>query len=75
MLKQDADSYSVFTLEWANHHLVNTKVAVVCFACLWRVVVKFRAACPALNRGNISHVLTSSNVGPRLNNGVDLPFP
>lgn len=75
MLKQDAEPYSVFTLEWADYHLVNSKVAVVCFAFLWRVVVKFRAACPALNRGNISHVLTSLNVSPRLDNGVDLPFP
>lgn len=78
LLKQDAETYLVFTLEWAKYPLVNTKVAVVCFADSIFVDgrdAKFRPACLVLSRGNIICVLISFKYKcPRLNNAVDLPF-
>ena len=51
MLKQNTETYLVFTLEWAKYPLVNTKVAVGCFAdSVFVRDVKFRPACLVLSR-------------------------
>lgn len=76
LLKQNTETYLVFTLEWAKYPLVNTKVAVGCFAdSVFVRDVKFRPACLVLSRENISYVLMSFKCKcSRLNNVDDLPF-
>lgn len=78
LLKQDAETYLVFALDWAKYPLVNANVAVVCFADAIFVEgrdVKLRPA--MFSSEQRKHQLCFDFLKyqyPRLNNTGDLPF-
>lgn len=78
MLKQDAETYLVFTLEWAKYCLVHIKVAAVGLAdsiFMDGRVTKFTpACCPEQRKHQLCFNFLKYKC-PKLNNGVDLPFP